>query len=58
MYHNLFYTAVLVVLIPPQNMSKIFPQILGLENIAFVKGCYWDLGITIEDPLFNLDQWK
>ena len=26
MYLNLFYTAVLVVLIPPQNMFKMFPQ--------------------------------
>ena len=32
-----FYTAVLVFLIPPQNILKMFPHILGLENIAFVK---------------------
>ena len=38
-----------MVLIPPQNMFKMFPQIPGLENIAFVKGYYWDLEINIED---------
>ena len=38
MYPNLFYTAILVVLIPPQNMFKMFPYISGLENITFVKG--------------------
>ena len=29
-YNHLFYTAVLVVLIPPQNTLKMFPQISGL----------------------------
>ena len=37
MYFNLFFTAILAVLIPPQNMFKMFPQISVLENIAFVK---------------------
>ena len=55
MYLSLFFTAVLVVLIPPQNMFKIFPQISGLENVAFAKGWYWNLAIAIEDILFNLD---
>ena len=57
MYLNLFYTAVLVVLIPPQNVFKMFPHISGLENIAFVKSWYWDLSITIESISFNLDRW-
>ena len=35
MYLNLFYTANLVILIPPQNMFKMFTYISGLENIAF-----------------------
>ena len=38
MYLKLFYTAVFVVLIPPQNMFTMFPHILGTENIDFVKG--------------------
>ena len=55
---SLFYTELLVVLIPPQNMFEIFPQISGLENIAFVKGWYWYLAIAIEAILFNLDRWR
>ena len=46
----------LVVLIPPQNIFKLFPQIIGLENIVFVKGRYGDLEITIKTVLFNLDR--
>ena len=52
----LFYTEHLVGLILPKNMFKMFPQISGLKNIALVKGWHWDLVITIEDVLFNLDQ--
>ena len=36
-YLNLFYTVILVVLIPPKNMFKMFPHISGLENIYFIK---------------------
>ena len=43
----------LVVLIPPQNMSKTFPQISGLENIDFVKVRHGDLAITINVVLLN-----
>ena len=57
MYINLFYTSILVVLIPPQNMFKMFPHISGLENIAFVKGWYGDIATTIEAIIFNLDWW-
>ena len=57
MYLSLFYTSIMVVIIPPQNMFKIFPQISGLKNIAFFKGCYWDLAIIIESIRFNLDRW-
>ena len=58
-YLSLFYTEILVVLIPPQNMFKMFPQISGLENIAFVKGWWWYTAITIEAILFNLDHlWQ
>ena len=39
------------------NMFKTFPHISGLENIAFVKGLYGDLAITIEAVPFNLDHW-
>ena len=56
-YLHLFYTEILVVLIPIQNMFKMFPHISVLENIAFVKGQYWDLSIAIEAILFNLDRW-
>ena len=41
--------------IPPQNMLKMFPQISGLENIAFIKGWYGDLAITIDAQDFHLD---
>ena len=47
----------LVVLIPLQNMFKIFPQISGLENIAFIKGQYRDLAITIETAIFNFNKY-
>ena len=46
-YINLFYTSVLVVLIPPQNMFKMFPQISGLEISLFSKA---DIGI-LQSPL-------
>ena len=57
MYINLFYTKVLVVLIPPQNMFKMFPHILGLENIVLSKAYIGILQINIEAILFNLDRW-
>ena len=57
-YLNLFYTEILVVLIPPQNMFKMFPLISGLENIVIVKGWYWHILITIKAILFNLDRWQ
>ena len=38
-------------------MFKMFLQISGLENTAYVKGWYGDLAITIKDVLFNLDWW-
>ena len=57
MYVNLFYTAVLVVLIPPRNMFKMFTQIQGLENITFFQSWYWYLAITIEASLFDLYRW-
>ena len=47
----------LVVLIPPQNMFKMFPQISGLENITFFKRRYGNLAITIKAGLFNIYQW-
>ena len=58
MYINSSYTATLVVLIPPQNMFKMFPQISGLENIALFSKAYIGIfQVTIETILFNLDCW-
>ena len=56
-YLNLFYIEILGVLIPLQNMFKMFPKISGLENITFVKGRYWDIAVTIESIIFNLYRW-
>ena len=57
MYINFFNAAVLAVLIPPQNVFKMFPQILGLENIAVSKDDIGILQITIGSILFNLEWW-
>ena len=38
-------------------MCKMFPNISWLENIAFVKGWYWDIAITIKATIFNLNWW-
>ena len=42
---------------PTPNMFKMFPHISGLENIASVQGWYWNIEITIEAILCNLDRW-
>ena len=57
MYIDFFNAAVLAVLIPPQNVFKMFPQILGLENIAVSKDDIGILQITIGSILFNLEWW-
>ena len=56
LYQCIFYRN-LVVLILPQNMFKIFPHIVGLENSNFVKGRYEDVAVTINKVIFNLD-WR
>ena len=48
---------IIVVLIPLQNIFKMFPQISGLENISIVKLRYGDLAILIKDIMFNLHLW-
>ena len=41
----------------PKYVFNMFPQISGLENIAFAKGGYGDLAITINVVLFSLYWW-
>ena len=42
-YLNLFYIEILMVLISPQNMVKMFPHITGVESIALSKS---NIGIS------------
>ena len=58
MYLNLFYTSIFGGFNYTPNMFKMCPQVSVLENIASVKGWYWDLEITIEYIIFNLDCWR
>ena len=58
MHLNLFCTEIFVVLIPPQSMFKMFPQLLWPENISFVKGWYWCPAITINDILLIFYRWR
>ena len=47
----------LLVLIPPQNMFKVFLHISGIWNIAFSKADMGTLQIITKVVLFNLDRW-
>ena len=56
-YINLFYTEILVDLIPPQICLRCFHIFQDYKISLLSKILYWDLKITIEDVLFNLYRW-
>ena len=57
MSRKLFYTEIGWFSSHPQNMFKMFPHISGLENIAFAKGWYENIAITIKAVPINSYRW-